>query len=114
MKNIVFKFKTAATRVKAAVKAKAQYVAAVVAGVAVSAASSVAAFASGDTQKVISYSDFSPVIDATTKQFNVTTIVAVLAAAAAVTIGLVFMWWGLRKVVRMIMGGAKGSGKISV
>ena len=53
---------------------------------------------------VISFSDFSDVIEAITTQIDVTTVVGVLAAAAGLAIGLVFMWWGVRKVTRMVMG----------
>lgn len=53
---------------------------------------------------MISFSDFSSVIEAVTEQVDVTTVVGVLAAAAGLAIGLVFMWWGVRKVTQMIMG----------
>ena len=47
---------------------------------------------------------FKSVIDAVTAQISVTTVVEVLAYAVPLCIGLVFMWWGVRKVTRMIMG----------
>ncbi|MDY4181961.1 MAG: hypothetical protein SOY13_10180 [Pseudoflavonifractor sp.] len=43
-------------------------------------------------------------ISAITAQISVTTIVEVLAYAVPLMIGLVFAWWGIRKVTRMIMG----------
>lgn len=47
---------------------------------------------------------FKSVVDAVTAQISVTTVVEVLAYAVPLCIGLVFMWWGVRKVTRMIMG----------
>lgn len=47
---------------------------------------------------------FKSVIDAVTAQISVTSVVEVLAYAVPICIGLVFMWWGVRKVTRMIMG----------
>ena len=53
---------------------------------------------------VIGSSAFSNVISAITAQISVTTIVEVLAYAVPLMIGIVFAWWGIRKVTRMIMG----------
>lgn len=47
---------------------------------------------------------FKSVIDAVTAQVSVTSVVEVLAYAVPVVIGLVFMWWGVRKVTAMVMG----------
>ena len=47
---------------------------------------------------------FKSVIDAVTAQISVTSVVEVLAYAVPVVIGLVFMWWGVRKVTGMVMG----------
>ena len=60
----------------------------------------------------IDYSDFQSVITAITGQIDVASVVGVLAAAAGVCIGLVFMWWGVRKVTRMVMSAFR-KGKIS-
>lgn len=57
---------------------------------------------SGST--AIASSAFKSVIDAVTAQISVTSVVEVLAYAVPICIGLVFMWWGVRKVTRMIMG----------
>ena len=51
-------------------------------------------------------------IDAITAQISVSQVVGVLAAAAAIAITFVFMWWGVRKVTKMVMGSAR-SGKIN-
>ena len=64
------------------------------------------------TFTAITFADFKSVIDAITAQVGVTQIVGVLAAAAAIAVTFVFMWWGVRKVTRMVMGSAR-SGKIN-
>ena len=46
----------------------------------------------------IGWSDLSSVLSAITGQISVTTVIAVLAGAIGAAIGLVFMWWGVRKV----------------
>lgn len=50
----------------------------------------------------VTYSDFSSIITNIEGQVSVTTVVGVLAQAATVSIGLVFMWWGVRKVSQML------------
>lgn len=64
------------------------------------------------TFTAVTFADFKSVIDAITAQVGVTQIVGVLAAAAAIAITFVFMWWGVRKVTKMVMGSAR-SGKIN-
>lgn len=54
------------------------------------------------TFTAITFADFKSVIDAITAQVGVTQIVGVLAAAAAIAVTFVFMWWGVRKVTRMV------------
>lgn len=66
----------------------------------------------GSTFTAVTYADFKSVIDAITAQISVTQVVGVLAAAAAIAITFVFMWWGVRKVTKMVMGSAR-SGKIN-
>lgn len=61
----------------------------------------------------ITSTSFSSVIDAVTAQVSVSTVVEVLAYAVPAVIGLVFMWWGVRKVVRMVMSAFR-KGRISV
>lgn len=68
-------------------------------------------FAEGGT--VVSASDWASVITSLTNQVSVSTIVGVLATTVAAGIGLVFMWWGLRKAVRTIMAAFR-KGKLSV
>lgn len=70
------------------------------------------AFAS-DASTPVSASDWAPVITNLTAQISVSTIISALATFMAAGIGLVFMWWGLRKAVRTIMAAFR-KGKLSV
>ena len=53
--------------------------------------------------EVVTVNDWQSVIDALTAQISVATVVPVLAAIISASIGLVFMWWGVRKGIRAIM-----------
>lgn len=77
-----------------------------------SVAVSVPAFAA-DASGTVTASDWAPVITNLTSQISVSTIIAALATFMAAGVGLVFMWWGLRKAVRTIMAAFK-KGKLSV
>lgn len=61
----------------------------------------------------VSATDWSAVLTAMTSQISVSTIVAALATFITAGIGLVFMWWGVRKLVRTVMSAFRG-GKLSV
>lgn len=61
----------------------------------------------------VTAADWASVISAMTGQISVATIVGVLAAIVASCIGIVFMWWGVRKAVRALMAAFR-KGKISV
>lgn len=61
----------------------------------------------------ISSTNFNSVLTALTDQISVATVVEVLAVAAGAAVGLAFMWWGVRKLVRVLMAAFK-KGKISV
>ena len=65
------------------------------------------------TATAVTASDWESVITAMTGQVSVATIVGVLATVVAVCIGIVFMWWGVRKAVRALMAAFR-KGKISV
>lgn len=65
------------------------------------------------TATAVTASDWESVITAMTGQVSVATIVGVLATVAAACIGIVFMWWGVRKAVRALMAAFR-KGKISV
>lgn len=60
----------------------------------------------------VTYSDLTSVVDVLKNQISVTTIIGVIAGIGAVCVGLVFFWWGLRKVIRMVMSAFK-KGKFS-
>lgn len=77
-----------------------------------SIAASVPAFAAEGASGVTA-ADWAPVITNLTAQISVSTIIAALATFMAAGIGLVFMWWGLRKAVRTIMAAFR-KGKLSV
>lgn len=61
--------------------------------------------------KVVTASDWSSVISAMTGQISVSTVVGVLATLVTAGIGLVFLWWGVRKAVGSLMGSFR-SGRI--
>lgn len=60
----------------------------------------------------IGWSDLSSVLTAITAQISVTTVIAVIAGAIGAAIGLVFMWWGVRKLIRVLMSAFR-KGKLS-
>lgn len=59
----------------------------------------------------VTASDWASVINAMTGQISVSTVVGVLATLVTAGIGLVFMWWGVRKAVGSLMGSFR-SGRI--
>lgn len=61
--------------------------------------------------QVVTASDWASVIAAMTSQISVTTVVGVLATLVTAGIGLVFLWWGVRKAVGSLMGSFR-SGRI--
>lgn len=67
----------------------------------------------GGTATSVTASDWASVISAMTAQISVATIVGVMATIVAACIGIVFMWWGVRKAVRALMAAFR-KGKISV
>lgn len=71
------------------------------------------AFAEGPTATAVSATDWSAVITALTGQISVSTIVAALATFVTAGIGIVFMWWGVRKGVRSLMSAFR-KGRMSV
>ena len=64
------------------------------------------------TSSAIGWSDLASVLSAITDQISVTTVISVVAGAIGASIGLVFMWWGVRKLIRVIMGAFR-KGKLS-
>lgn len=65
----------------------------------------------GPTTTVVTASDWASVISAMTGQISVSAVVATLATLVTAGIGLVFMWWGVRKAVGSLMGSFR-SGRI--
>ena len=61
----------------------------------------------------VTASDWSSVINAMTGQISVQTIVGVLATLVTSGIGLVFMWWGVRKAASSLMAAFR-KGKMSI
>lgn len=60
----------------------------------------------------VTVSDFQSVLTAMEAQISVSTVVTVVAAGATAAVGLVFMWWGVRKLTRMLFGAFR-KGKMS-
>lgn len=61
----------------------------------------------------ISATDFTSVLTTLQNQISVETVVGVLGVAAGAAVGLAFMWWGVRKLVKVLMSAFK-KGKISL
>lgn len=59
----------------------------------------------------VTAADWASVISAMTSQISVSTVVGVLATLVTAGIGLVFMWWGVRKAIGSLMGSFR-SGRI--
>ena len=66
-----------------------------------------------ETPTVVSAADWSSVISAMTSQISVSTIVGVLASLVVAGIGLVFLWWGVRKAIGSLMTAFR-KGKMSI
>lgn len=61
----------------------------------------------------ITSADFTSVLSALQAQISVSSVVGVLATAAGAAVGLAFMWWGVRKLTRVLMSAFK-KGKVSL
>lgn len=66
---------------------------------------------SDTTSSVVTAKDWATVISAMTSQISVSTVVGVLATLVTAGIGLVFLWWGVRKAIGSLMGSFR-SGRI--
>ncbi len=69
--------------------------------------------ASSGGSTVVSASDWSSVLSALTAQISVSTVIGVLVTLVTAGIGLVFMWWGVRKALRSLMAAFR-KGKMSL
>ena len=70
-------------------------------------------FALMEGSTVVSPTDWASVMTALTGQVSVSTIVGTLATLVSAGIGLVFMWWGVRKALRSLMAAFR-KGKMSL
>lgn len=61
----------------------------------------------------IEWSDLKPIWDSVVTIITPANVIGILAGAAGACIALVFMWWGIRKVTRMIMS-AFQKGRLSI
>lgn len=59
-----------------------------------------------------STTELSTIINTITGSINVTSIVAMIAAMITACIGIVFMWWAIKKGTRVIMSAVR-KGKVS-
>ena len=64
-------------------------------------------------ETAITSADFTSVLTALQAQISVATVVEVLAVLAGAAVGLAFMWWGVRKLTKVIMSAFK-KGKVSL
>lgn len=62
---------------------------------------------------VVTSSEWSSLLSLLTSQFSSATIVEVLLVVAGASIGLVFTWWGVRKLASVLMSAFR-KGKISL
>lgn len=63
------------------------------------------AFASSSTTPAaVSSTDIASVLTALQKQISVSSVVEIIAYVIGAGIGLVFMWWAARKLIRSFMG----------
>lgn len=67
----------------------------------------------GPTTTVVTASDWASIITAITGQISVSTVVAAVATMVGAGIGLVFMWWGVRKAARTLLAAFR-KGRVSI
>lgn len=66
-----------------------------------------------DAATVVTAADWASIISAITGQISVSTVVAAVATMVAAGIGLVFMWWGVRKAARTLLAAFR-KGRVSI
>lgn len=64
------------------------------------------------TTTAIDSTAWAPVMEALTAQVSVSSVIGVIASVVGAGIGLVFMWWGVRKAAASLMKAFK-NGKFS-
>lgn len=85
---------------------------AVVACIAVMGCMAVPAFAA-DEDSSVAVSAISSAFADITSTINISTILSALGIALGASVLLFFFWWGIRKVIRMVMGAFK-KGQVNV
>lgn len=65
------------------------------------------------TTGVVTATDWASIITAITGQISVSTVVAAVATMVSAGIGLVFMWWGVRKAARTLLAAFR-KGRVSI
>lgn len=60
-----------------------------------------------------SYTDISAITDAVTNEFSVSAITSIIAGIVGGSIGLVFLWWAVRKSIKALKAAAT-RGKLRV
>lgn len=65
------------------------------------------------TSTVVTSQDFTSVLAKLQEQISVSTVVEILVVVAGASVGLAFMWWGVRKVVGALMSAFR-KGKVSL
>ena len=66
-----------------------------------------------ETGTAISSTAWSSVLTALQAQLSVPAVVEVLAVLVGAAVGLVFMWWGVRKTAKVLMSAFR-KGKLSI
>ena len=65
------------------------------------------------TITTVGFDDIKSIIDPVTQQFSVANIAAIIGGVLGVSVGFVFMWWGVRKLYRMVLKATtKGKGGV--
>lgn len=80
---------------------------------AILAISMVACFADSADNSSEAVEAVRSIFTSVTGTINIQSILSILGIVVGACVGLVLMWWGIRKVIRIIMGAFK-KGKISV
>lgn len=66
-----------------------------------------------DPATAVTAADWASIITAITGQISVSTVVAAVATMVSAGIGLVFMWWGVRKAARTLLAAFR-KGRVSI
>ena len=66
-----------------------------------------------DAGTVVTAADWASIISAIPGQISVSTVVAAVATRVTAGIGLVFMWWGVRKAARTLLAAFR-KGRVSI